>query len=254
MSDLMYPVEVVTLPSQGKFYPKGHPLRENGGQLELKYMTAKEEDILTSTNLIANGTVMDRLVDSLVVHKGVKPTDLTTGDLNAVLIASRVLAYGKEYPLEINCDKCESKVEHVVDLSQLESPDFLIDVNDDGHHEFVTETGLNVVIKPLTRGDEMDIENTEKILSKRYSKGLTASVTSRLKQIIVSINGVTDKSVLSGMIENLVVKDSKLIKDEFDKINPSIDMTVEVTCDECGHTMKGGMPIGLNFFWPDIEL
>ena len=139
-------------------------------------------------------------------------------------------------------------------MSQLESPDFLIDVNDDGHHEFVTETGLNVVIKPLTRGDEMDIENTEKILSKRYSKGLTSSVTSRLKQIIVSINGETNKSILSSMVENLVVKDSKLIKDEFDKINPSIDMTVEVTCDECGHTMKGGMPIGLNFFWPDIEL
>ena len=254
MSDLMYPVEVVTLPSQGKFYPKGHPLRENGGQLELKYMTAKEEDILTSTNLIANGTVMDRLMDSLVVHKGVKPADLTTGDLNAVLVASRVLAYGKDYPIEIDCDGCKEKIEHVIDLSQLESPDSLIEVNDDGHHEFVTETGLSVVIKSLTRGDEMDIENTEKILSKRYSKGLTSSVTSRLKQIIVSINGITDKGTLSGMIDNLVIKDSRMIKEEFDKINPSIDMVIEVTCEGCGHTMKGGMPIGLNFFWPDIEL
>jgi len=250
----MYPVEIVTLPSQGKYYPKGHPLRESGGQLELKGMTAKEEDILTSTNLIANGTVMDRLMESLVVHKGVKPADLNTGDLNAVVIASRVLAYGKDYPIEIDCDSCEEKIEHTVDLTQLESPDDLIDVNEDGHHQFVTETGLNITVRPLTRGDELDIENTDKILSKRYSKGLTTSVTSRLKQIIVSINGETDKSILSSMVENLVVKDSKLIREEFDKINPSIDMTMEVTCEGCGHTMKGGMPIGLNFFWPDIGI
>ena len=100
MSDLMYPVEIINLPSGGKYYPEGHPLRETSGQLELKYMTAKEEDILTSTNLIQNGTVIDELLKSLIVHKGVKSADLTTGDINAILIASRVLAYGKDYEIE----------------------------------------------------------------------------------------------------------------------------------------------------------
>ena len=94
MSELMYPVETINLPSEGKYYPKGHPLRENGGLQEKKNKTAKEEDNLTSTTLIQNGTVMDRLLDSLVVHEGVRPDDLPTGDLNAVLIAARVLAYG----------------------------------------------------------------------------------------------------------------------------------------------------------------
>ena len=234
MNELMYPVEIINLPSGGRYYPTGHPLRENGGQLELKYMTAKEEDILTSTNLIQNGTVMDRLMESLVVHKGVKPVDLTTGDLNAVVIAARVLAYGKSYEIQIQCPSCKEKIDHIVDLSQLESPDDLVEVDENGHYHFTTETGLNVAIKPLTRGDEMDIEKNDKILKTKYNKRISSTVTSRLKRIIVSINGETDKNILSGMVENLVVKDSKKIRVEFDKINPTIDMMVEVTCDSCG--------------------
>ena len=253
MSELMYPVETINLPSEGKYYPKGHPLRENGGLLELKYMTAKEEDILTSTNLIQNGTVMDRLLDSLVVHEGVKPIDLTTGDLNAVLIAARVLAYGKDYDVEIDCGSCEAKINYVVDLSQLESTDAEIEVDDNAHHHFVTDTGLDIVIRPLSRGDELDIEKTDKILRKKYNKR-SSIITSRLKSIIVSINGETDKNILTSMVENLVVKDSRKIREEFDKINPSVDMTLEVVCEECGHVMKGGMPIGVNFFWPEHEI
>ena len=101
MANFTFPTEVIQLPSRGKFYPEGHPLRENGGKLDVKYMTAKEEDILTSSNLIANGTVVDKLMESLVVHEGVSYRDLTTGDANAVLMASRVLAYGKDYPVQI---------------------------------------------------------------------------------------------------------------------------------------------------------
>jgi hypothetical protein len=216
-------------------------------------MTAKEEDILTSTNLIQNGTVMDRLLDSLVVHEGVRPVDLTTGDLNAVVIAARVLAYGKDYEVEIDCGECDAKIDHVVDLSQLESTDAEIEVDDNAYHHFTTDTGLEVVIRPLNRGDELDIEKTDKILRKKYNKRSTI-ITSRLKSIIVSINGETDKNILASMVENLVVKDSKKIRVEFEKINPSVDMTMEAVCEECGHVMKGGMPIGVNFFWPDIEV
>ena len=252
MSDLLYPVETINLPSGGKYYPKGHPLRENGGLLELKYMTAKEEDILTSTNLIQNGTVMDRLLDSLVVHDGVTPADLTTGDINAVLIAARVLAYGKDYTVEVECEECQSKINRVVDLSKLESPDDLIEVDDNAHHHFTTDTGLDVVIKPLSRGDEITAERNNKIVQTKYNKKVSSTITSRLKSIIVSINGETDKNALSGMIENLVVKDSKMIRTEFDKINPTIDISMEVICDECDHVMRGGMPIGVNFFWPDL--
>ena len=251
MSDLLYPVETINLPSGGKYYPKGHPLRESGGQLELKYMTAKEEDILTSTNLIQNGTVLDRLLDSIVVHDGVTPTDLTTGDVNAVLIAARVLAYGKDYEVQIPCDSCGTPIDHVVDLTQLESPDELTEVDEDGCHQFTTDTGLDIVIRSLTRGDEISLLKNNKILDTKYNKRVSSAITSRLKVIVVSINGESDKNALMSIIDNLVVKDSKRIREELVKINPSVDMLLEVTCQACDEITRGGMPIGLNFFWPD---
>ena len=254
MSDLMYPVEIINLPSEGKYYPEGHPLRETSGQLELKYMTAKEEDILTSTNLIANGTVIDKLLESLIVHEGVKPVDLTTGDVNAVLLAARVLAYGKEYSVQFQCEVCEEPIDVSVDLTQLESPEASVDANENGHHQFTTDSGLDIVIKTLSRGDELTVEKDNKIVDTKYSKRASSEITSRLRKIIVSINGETDKNVLNPMIDNLIVKDSRKVREELGKINPTIDMMLEFTCDSCDHTMKGGMPIGVDFFWPDIEV
>ena len=121
MSNVTFPTEVIDLPSKGKFYPTGHPLAS--GQVELKYMTAKEEDILTSTNLIQKGVVLDKLMDSLIVTKNVTHEDFLLGDLNAVMVASRILGYGKEYPLNVTCPKCNTTSEHNVDLSQLETKD-----------------------------------------------------------------------------------------------------------------------------------
>ena len=239
MSELMYPVEIINLPSEGRYYPKGHPLRENGGQLEMKYMTAKEEDIMTSTNLISNGTVIDRLLESLVVHEGVNPRDLTTGDVNAILLAARVLAYGKDYNVQFDCTECQEKVEHVVDLTQLESPDNLVESDDQGCHQFTTDSGLDIVIKPLLRGEELDIEKNNRIVDTKYNKKNSSEVTSRLRTIIVSINGETDKNALISMVNNLVVKDSKKVRDELTKINPTVDTTIEITCDYRRNAHRG---------------
>jgi hypothetical protein len=141
-----------------------------------------------------------------------------------------------------------------VDLTQLESPDELIDVDVDGYHQFTTDSGLDIVIKTLSRGDELTVEKDNKIVDAKYSKRPSSEITSRLRKIIVSINGETDKSVLNPMIDNLIVKDSRKVREELAKINPTIDTMVEFTCDSCGHAMKGGMPIGVDFFWPDIEI
>ena len=252
MTEFMYPTEVIQLPSQGKIYPEGHPLRENGGKLDVKYMTAKEEDILTNTNLISNGTVVDVLMNSLVIHEGIKAKDLSTGDLNAVLLASRVLAYGKEYPVEISCGKCDTKIDHNIDLSTLQIPEEVVDTNSEGHYSFSTPSGLDVVVKTLTRKEEMQLEKDVKAVESKL--GTSSMVTSRLKKIIVSINGVTDKNELSNMVDNLVIRDTKFIRKEFDNINPSVDMSLETECTNCGHVITGGVPIGINFLWPDAEL
>ena len=99
MAENKFPTEVIDLPSQGKVYPKDSPLSD--GKLELKYMTTREEDILMSENLIKKGMVIDKLLQSLIVTKGVKQEDLVLGDKNAVLVAARILAYGPEYNLSL---------------------------------------------------------------------------------------------------------------------------------------------------------
>jgi hypothetical protein len=117
MAEYNFPTETIDLPSGGKLYPEGSPLRS--GKLDIKYMTAKEEDILTSTNLIQKGIVIDKLMESLIVTPGVKPEDLLIGDLNAAMVAARILAYGKDYSIELGCGNCGIRFEHVVDLSKL---------------------------------------------------------------------------------------------------------------------------------------
>ena len=112
MADYKFPTEMVDLPSKGYFYADGHPL--SSGKVEVKYMTAKEEDILTSQNLIQQGSVIDKLLESLIVDKSIKLDDMLIGDKNAIMVAARILGYGKDY--EFTYDG----VEQTVDLSILE--------------------------------------------------------------------------------------------------------------------------------------
>ena len=110
-----FPTEIIDLPTGGKLYPEGSPLRE--GKIEIKYMTAKEEDILTSQNLIKKGLVIEKLLDSLILTKGVKSEDLVIGDKNAVMVASRILAYGPEYTCEVTHPRTEEQREHTFNLA-----------------------------------------------------------------------------------------------------------------------------------------
>ena len=93
-SKFKFPTEVIDLPSKGVLYPKDNPL--SSGKIEMKYMTAREEDILTNQNYIKNGTVIDELLKALIVSK-INYNDLITGDKNAIMLAARVLGYGKDY-------------------------------------------------------------------------------------------------------------------------------------------------------------
>lgn len=254
MSEMRYPTEVVNLPSKGTLYPEGHPLRENGGQLEIKYMTAREEDILTSTNLINNGTVFNRFLESIVVHEGVKYTDLVTEDVNAVYIASRVLAYGKTYPVNFSCPRCEHEQDFQVDLTKFENPDELCEVNENGWYSFTTETGIEITIGALTLGDEIDIERKVVEFEEAKEAVIIPRITMWLKKIVKSIDGETDVRKLSDKIDNLITRDTTHIKKEFKNLNAAVDRTVNFQCIKCREKTEGGLPIGLDFFWPNLNI
>jgi len=248
MAEYNFPTETIDLPSGGKFYPEGSPLRS--GKIDVKYMTAKEEDILTSTNLIQKGTVIDKLMESLIVTPGVKPDDLLIGDLNAVMIAARILAYGKDYPIQLLCSSCTNKIEHVVDLSNLNmiSPSHNVV---GGEHEITLPTGVKLTFRLLTRGDEKDIQAEVDGL-KKFNNSIESDSTTRLKYMITSVNGNRDKKIIREFVEAMIIRDVRALREEYKKVAPDVNFDLDIECSNCSTLIKARMPFGANFFWPDF--
>ena len=248
MAEYNFPTETIDLPSGGKFYPEGSPLRS--GKIDVKYMTAKEEDILTSTNLIQKGTVIDKLMESLIVTPGVKPDDLLIGDLNAVMVAARILAYGKDYPIEAACGTCGSKFTHTVDLTSLE----MVAPTDDvinNEYEVTLPTGVNVTFKLLTRADEKEIA-AEINAIKKVGTGIDPESTTRLKYIVTSFNGNRERSAVRQFAEAMIIRDVRALRDAYKKVSPDVNLDLNIVCSTCDTSIKTRMPFGANFFWPDL--
>tara|TARA_R110000868_G_scaffold11268_1_gene55127 strand:+ start:48 stop:911 length:864 start_codon:yes stop_codon:yes gene_type:complete len=248
------PTEIIDLPSKGYFYPEGHPLAN--GKIEIKYMTAKEEDILSSQTLIKQGVVIDRLLQSLIVTK-IKYDDLLLMDKNSVFIAARVLAYGNDYPVEITCPNCESKQNDHVDLATFEEKQVDWDNFEKGKTTFdylLPTTKQTITLKFLTHGDDKAITENLKA-AKKISKmtGVDPEFTTRLRQMIVAIDGNPDKAAIHRLSENMLSRDSLGLRDFLRKNTPDIETTFHYECGSCGHEVpKMAMPINVNFFWPGV--
>ena len=246
MSEHKFPTEVIDLPSEGKVYPKESPL--SSGQLELKYMTTREEDILMSENLIKKGIVIDKLLDSLIVTKGVKQGDLILGDKNAVLVASRILAYGPEYTVEVtNPNDVDEKIEHTFDLSKCPFKELSKDVDySDNSFDFTTPVGKNELkFKLLTGADEVLIEKDIKQSSKF---GVSSDITTRLRYTVTEVDGDTKPATISEFTQNLLARDSVALRGYIRDIAPDIDLTSEVEIG--GETVSVSIPLTVEFFWP----
>jgi len=246
MSDTQFnlPTEVIELPSKGLLYPKDHPLAE--GKVEIKYMTAKEEDILTNQNYIKNGSVIDKLLQSLIVTK-CNFDDLLVGDKNAIMIAARILAYGAKY--EIIYDGIAQEV----NLASLENKAIDESLFIDKKNEFsftLPHTKNEVTFKLLTGHDEKKIEAELKGL-KKLSKTNSAEVTTRLAHTIKSINGSAERKDVREFINNyFLAKDLREFRNYYSQITPDIDMDVTVVTTD-GEDESVKLPIELGFFWPD---
>jgi hypothetical protein len=249
MAELKIPTETITLPSKGLLYSETSPLAK--GEIEMKYMTAKEEDILTNGNYIKNGTVIDKLLQALIVTP-IDYNELLVGDKNAILVAARVLGYGKDYTFKYtNSDGQE--VEASADLSALE--DKIVDENmfKRGSNEFsfnLPHSKNSVTFKLLTHGDEQKIEAEIKGL-KKINPNVTTDVTTRLKHIITSVEGKRDQKDIREFIDTyLIAKDARALREYYNKISPDINLVYKPEDED--YTGEGiTIPISLNFFWPD---
>ncbi len=248
------PTEIIDLPSKGWFYPEGHPL--SSGKIEMKYMTAKEEDILASQNLIKQGVVIDKLLQSLIVTK-CNYNDILTIDKNAIFIAARILGYGNDYEAEITCPSCSTKQKHHIDLAEFEDRDIDWSLFTKGQTTFtftLPASKKELTLKFLTHGAEKAIEEEVKSL-KKLTKivGVDPELTTRLKHIIVAVDGDDAKSTINKTVDTMLSRDSLALRQFLKQVTPDVDTTFSYTCPNCDHEIeKMAMPIGVGFFWPGV--
>lgn len=240
MAEFNFPSEVVELPSKGLIYPEDHLLRK--GTVEIKYMTAKEEDILTNQNYIEKGIVLDKLLESLVIDK-FDLNDLHVGDKNAIMIASRILGYGKDYEFEYEGKK------YTVDLSTLENKPFDETIlTPKGTVEYVFPASeTKVEFKFLSDKEEERIQQEVKSMAK-LNKGVAPEITTRMKYLISSVGGDNDKNNIKSFVDNyLLARDARALRNYIKEISPDINLVFTTDSGE-----EATLPIGLNFFWPDL--
>ena len=246
------PTEFVELPSGGEYYPDGHPLQ---GQtvIEIKHMTAKEEDILTSQALLNNGLAIDRLLTSVIVDPNIKVDDLLLGDKNAILIATRITGFGPYYDVTAACPSCTKEAPYTFDLTQLKPQDSVLPehVTSEGEGVFSFELPVSLVriyVRLLTSRDEKKISS---LLMNVGGKGASNPVTGLLKSIVVQANDHTDPATVHEFIEMMPLPDVKVIRDTYDAIKPDLDLRFDINCPHCHEDGKVGMPMTAAFFWPN---
>ena len=236
------PTEIVELPSKGLIYPDSSPLSK--GEVEMKYMTAREEDILTNQNYISKGTVLDELIKSLIVSD-VKYEDLIVGDKNALLVASRILGYGKDYTFMWGGE------EHTVDLSTLDNKPLNENLFKKGINEFdftLPASKIDITFKLLTGADEKKINNELEGL-KKLSKNTLPELSTRLKYIITSVNGNRETKDIRQFVDTqLLARDSRALREYIKEVQPDVDLTFFPDNSD----KKISIPVGISFFWPDL--
>ena len=237
------PTETVDLPSKGKFYPEGHPLK--AGTIEMKYMTAKEEDILTNQNYISKGIVIDKLLQSLIVTE-FNYDDLLIGDKNAIMVAARILSYGKDYNIkykgeDITVDLTEIKEKETEDATPTENGDFLFTL---------PQSGNEVTFKLLTHGDDKKVDREVQGL-KKINRDNDTSMSTRLKHIITSVNGERETSTVRQFVDQgLLAQDARALREEYTRVQPDVEFKV-YHVDDNGVGEDIDVPVNINFFWPD---
>ena len=250
------PTEFVELPSRGKFYPPEHPLH-NKEVIEMRFMTAKDEDILTSPALLKKGVAIDRLLQNLVVDNNINPNSLLIGDKNAMLLAARISGYGEEYPVALQCTSCGETIQHEFNLSELSISHGLEPGQDNNvsiteHGTFIAElpkTKFSAEFRLLTGDDEVYLQQSLEKL-KKYNLP-EASATNLLKRLVVSINGVEVPSEVSNFIENMPAQDARFLRACVQIVTPNINMSQDVECSSCGAVTEMAVPFTSEFFWPN---
>ena len=245
MTEQKFPSEIIDLPSEGRLYPEGHPLKD--GKIEIKYMTAKEEDILTSQNLIQKGVVIDRLLDSLILTEGVKCNDLLLGDKNAIMVAARILAYGADYGVQITHPDSGEKIEHTFNLADCPFKKLPKGVTENSFEVTLPISKKKIKFVILTGKEEGLIDKDLKA-SKKIG-AVSPELTTRLRYVIKEVDGDSSQSVINDIAVNMLARDSMFLREQMLKVAPDIELSQEIDIE--GESVKVNIPMTVGFFWPE---
>lgn len=248
--------EFVELPSRGMFYPQNHPLH---GQdtVEIRFMTARDEDILTSPALLRKGVAIDKFVQNILVDQNIGVSDLLIGDKSAIMVAARVTGYGPDYDVKITCPECNTEGEHTIDLSDYhkyfqkfeQSESFSL--NKDGNFETTLPlSGMKTVVKLLTTSDEQAAAKRQQ--AKQKNKLAETNATDFLKTVIVSMNGTSHPAELNDLIMEMPARDSRFLRKNYANLVPTVKMVENIECMYCGAETETEVPLEATFFWPDV--
>jgi len=248
------PTEFVELPSKGN-YPKNHPLHGKD-VIEIRFMTAKEEDILSSETLLKKGLAIERMMDSLIIDKSIKAKDLLTGDRNAIIIASRVSGYGNNYMTQVSCPSCGTRSEFNFDLNDKqisesnENEQLQLKKLENGNFlSTMPFSKFEIEFKLLNGADEQFLA---KLISDQKKRKIRETfLTDQYKLMIVSIEGHTDKSIIRKYVDNMPTLDSRHLKACYKSANPDITVKSNFECSSCGHSQEMEVPFNTDFFWPN---
>ena len=245
MSENKFPSEIIDLPSEGKLYPKDSPLSE--GKIEVKYMTAKEEDILTSQNLIKKGLAIDTLLQSLIVDKDIHLDDMILGDKNAVMVAARILAYGPEYTCQVTNPNTSETIEHTFNLADCPFKKLPNDITENKFKITLPISKKEIEYKILTGKDEKNIEK-ELNAQKKIGSGITPELTTRLRYLIISIDGDSSQSAINNFVQNMLARDSLAFRNALSEIQCDIELKQSIEVG--GDVVEVDIPLTTEFFWP----
>ena len=249
------PTEFIELPSGGRYYPEGHPLCGES-TLEIKQMTAKEEDILTSRTLLKKGVALDRVIQSLIVNKAIDPDSLLVGDRNAIIVSTRVSGYGNIYTTKVTCPNCAEAQDYSFDLNEAEvyeGEEFLDwDVTPHGNGTFDTvlpRTGVTITFRLLNGHDEKRLVKASEADRKR--KGGEHNISRQIVSMVTAVNGDDSSEAINYLVTNIPSIDSRHLRNAYKAVSPNIDLTQHFECSECAYEQPMEVPLAAEFFWPD---
>lgn len=248
--EFMVPTEEIELPSQGRYYPNGQKT------VKVKYLTAEDENILTSPDLIKNGKVLDVLLSHAVIDKSLRPDDMLTGDKNAVLLALRSTGYGDDYEVKMTCPDCAEQYKTSVKLSSLKYKPLQGEPDQNGEFSVsLPKLKMTAKFRLLTGKDENYLNKKVESLKKmKKNTGESSLLTERYILQIMEINGNRDKIYISNAISKMPISDSYYLREYIGLVEPGVDMDHEFECTNCGHVYEDTVPVTAKLFWPNAKV